>query len=303
MSNEGESDTVDDLPAIGAAGRAGVVVRADVGGRTHEGLVRPTNEDNFHALRFGRYLQTISSSLPAPHTLEEFAQFGYGFCVADGVGGGAAGDVASRRAITLLIDLVLRTPDWLFAHEDLHLEVVMDRYALRFGRVNAAVVAESRADPKLRGMATTLSLAVSLGDNLIVAHVGDSPVFLLRGGRLERLNRDHTTVEARSAIRPGDAAWLRTALTHAIGIPDTGGLPDITRVKLVDGDRLLLCTDGLTDLVDVGTIADGLGRGSADDACAALVDRALERGGKDNVTVVVAAYQFSDGPAAVVPGG
>ena len=139
---------------------------------------------------------------------------------------------------------------------------------------------------------------MSLGDDLIVTHVGDSPVCLFREGRLHRLTRDHTAAEQwRSTLSAGDAARVRHILTRAIGVPEAGGEPDVSRHKLADGDRLLLCTDGLTDMVDDEAIARELGRAaSADAACQALVDRALENGGKDNVTVVVAAYSITPAP-------
>jgi len=293
VSDANQHDTVDDIPVLGAGmTRAAGPVVVDAAGLTHTGKVRETNEDNFHIARFGRYLRTVASSLTAPDAPDEFEQAGYGFAVADGVGGHAAGEVASRLAITLLIDLILQTPDWIFAKEPFHLEAVMGRAAQRFGRVNDAVVAEAAARPGLRGMGTTLSLALSLGADLIVAHVGDSPVFLYRGGRLTRLTQDHTIPVTGFGVHPADAARLRVALTHAIGIPSTGGAPDLVRLKLADRDRLLLCTDGLTDMVGQDVIADELGQASADDACRALVERALERGGGDNITVVVASYRF-----------
>jgi protein phosphatase len=291
MSDESHSDTVDNIPL----GRGSPPVGVDIAGRTDRGKVRPNNEDNFHVVQFGRQLRTVASSLPPSHAPDDFDQSGYGFAVADGVGGHAAGEVASRLALVLLVDLVVRTPDWLFASEDYHLATVMDRIARRFGKVNEAVVPEARARRGLAGMGTTLSLAVSLGNDLIVAHVGDSPVFLFRGGRLERLTRDHVVPLAGPKVPTADATRFRLALSHAIGMPDTGGSPDIIRLKLADRDRLLLCTDGLTDLVSDDDIADELGRASADDACQALVDRALARGGHDNVTVVVAGYRFAAG--------
>jgi protein phosphatase len=145
-------------------------------------------------------------------------------------------------------------------------------------------------------MGSTLSLALSLFDNLIVAHVGDSPVYLFRKGQFFRLTRDHTVAEERG---PSDAyaARFRNVLTRAIGVPDVGGEPDVARYRLADGDRLLLCTDGLTDMVNEESIARELARGtSSEDTCQALVDQALERGGKDNVTVVVATYHLPDKP-------
>jgi protein phosphatase len=296
MSDESQLETVDDLPVLGTEPRRPTrPVAVDVAASTHPGKVRPNNEDNFHAIRFGRYLRTVTSSLPAEHLREDFDQSGYGFAIADGIGGHAAGEVASRMALSLLVDLVLQTPDWLFAREDEEFSAVMGRCAKRFGQLNQAVVTAARSEPGLRRMGTTLSLAFSLGDDLIVGHVGDSRVYLFRGGHVHPLTRDHTTGLSHPGLNPGDAARVRIALTHAIGMPDAGGAPDMSRWKLTDGDRLLLCTDGLTDVVDDAAIADELGRASADDACLALIERALKGGGPDNITVVVAAYRFPGG--------
>jgi serine/threonine protein phosphatase PrpC len=292
MGEDGQSDTVDDLPLLGPTRRAARLAAVSVAGLTHAGKVRPNNEDNFHIVRFGRYLRTVNTSLPADHLREDFEQSGYGFAVADGIGGHAAGEVASRMAISLLMDLVLDTPDWIFAREDAEMEAVISRAAWRFGRVNEAVVAAAKADRARGRMGTTLATAVSLGDDLVVAHVGDSRAYLFRGGRVEPLTRDHTAGVTLPPIRPGEAARIRIALTHAIGIPEAGGTPDVNRFKLADGDRLLLCTDGLTDPVDEGAIAEEMGRATVDEACQALIDRALAAGGPDNVTAVVASFRF-----------
>ncbi len=144
-------------------------------------------------------------------------------------------------------------------------------------------------------MGTTLTMACSLGMDLLIAHVGDSPAYLFRGGKLHRLTRDHTVAQAMAghgAIATRDIPpRYHHMLTHAIGIRDAGTQPDICRLHLCDGDRLLLCTDGLTDMADDATIGAVLqNQGSSEDACQALIDLALERGGKDNVTVVVADY-------------
>ena len=225
---------------------------------------------------------------------------GYGMIVADGMGGMAAGEVASRMAITLLIELVLETPDWILAPDEAQMEEVIARAAGRFRDVNEAVVEQARHDPGLAGMGTTLTMALSLGTDLLIAHVGDSPAYLFRQGELHKLTRDHTLAQEmadRGQISAGDVARhrFRHVLTHAIGIRGAGGEPEIRRLRLADGDRLLLCTDGLTDMVDDATIAAELRRqASSAETCQALVDLALDRGGKDNVTVVVADYRVSD---------
>lgn len=265
---------------------------ADVCARTHPGKVRTNNEDNFHIVQFGRYLRTVLTSLPDGLYPEETDRPGHGFVVADGMGGHAAGEVASHTAIALLVEFALQTPDWILGHEDELLARVMERTARRFRSVNEAILTEATSRPGLRGMGTTLSVALSLADNLIIAHVGDSPIYLFRAGRLARLTRDHTVAQERMAFDAAAAARFRHVLTRAIGIGDVGGEPDVTRYKLADGDRLLLCTDGLTDMLTDELIAQELGRdASAEEVCQALVDLALERGGKDNVTVVVATYR------------
>ena len=300
MSDVNPSGPANDrpVPAPGA-GRPPSVFDVDLGGRTHPGTLRATNDDHFHIVRFGRYLQTELSSLPPGQVAEEPDRPGYGFVVADGVGGPAAGEVASRLAISLLVDCALQTPDWILGHEDDLLSQAMVRSARRFQAVNEAVVKKAQSRPGLQGMGTTMSLALTLGDDLLVTHVGDSRVYLLRQGQLRRLTTDHAAA-GRAAHPAGvSAARIRRVLTHAIGIPEAGGEPDLHHYKLADGDRLLLCTDGLTDLVRDDKIADELGRApSAAAACQALVDLALGRGGRDNVTAVVAAYRLSKAAAS-----
>ncbi len=271
-------------------------VRADIAGMTHTGKVRPNNEDNFLVVRFGRYLQTMQSSLPDGDLAPEYGLAGYGMAVADGMGGMAAGEVASRRAIAILINLVLETPDWILSHEEPYVNQVIDRAIDRFYKVNQSIIEQAQREPRLRGMGTTLTMACSLGMDLLIAHVGDSAVYLFRGGNLFRLTRKHTVAEAMAehgtiALRDVPRRY-HSVLTHAIGIREEGTEPDIRRLHLCEGDRLLLCTDGLTDMVNDPTIGALLRRGgSSHEACQALIDLALERGGKDNVTVVVADYR------------
>jgi PPM family protein phosphatase len=218
--------------------------------------------------------------------------------VADGMGGAAAGEVASRLALTTLLKLVLDTPDWIFRFEDPEVQEVLDRTARRFREVNAAVLAQARRDPNLAGMGTTLTLAWNLGVNFFIAHVGDSRGYLFRQGRLYQLTRDHSIAQAladHGMIKPEEVAThrLRHVLTHAIGA-ESGDNPVIQRLKLADGDRILVCTDGLTDMVDDAAIAAQFGRqASAAEMCQSLIDLALQGGGKD-ITVVVADYRIPE---------
>ena len=282
--------------------RPSTSVQVDLAGQSHQGKVRPNNEDHFLIVRFGRFLQTLSSNLPDGLVPRDHTDTGYGLVVADGMGGMAAGEVASRMAITLLVELALETPDWILAPDEALVEEMITRAAERFRGVNEAIVEQARHDPGLAGMGTTLTMALSLGTDLLIAHVGDSPAYLSRQGELHKLTRDHTLAQEMAdhgQISARDVAShrYRHVLTHAIGIREAGSEPEIRRLRLADGDRLLLCTDGLTDMVDDATIAAEMRRQvSSGEACQSLIDLALDRGGKDNVTVVVAGYRIPPGP-------
>jgi protein phosphatase len=218
MSSERDVDTVE-IPPPAPAGRgtppaASSGVRVDLGGLSHPGKVRPNNEDHFLVARFDRAMQTFLTNLPPGNVPQHFAESAYGLVVADGVGGAAAGEVASRAAIAVLVDLVLQAPYWIMRPDDELVREVQGRAARRFRAVGEALALRARADPNLFGMATTLTLAASLGDELIVAHVGDSRAYLFRQGRLLRLTRDHTLAQALAdcgAIRPEEAATRRPA--------------------------------------------------------------------------------------------
>jgi protein phosphatase len=222
--------------------------------------------------------------------------------VADGMGGMAAGEVASRLAIRALINLALATPDWVMMRGGPEIERVMQRMAERYRRVDAALREEAQADPSLSGMGTTMTLACSLGANLILVHVGDSRAYLLRSGELHLLTRDHTLVQElvdQGVVRPEQAAKhpFRHVLTRALGRGGGEIDAEVQRVSLGDEDQLLLCTDGLTDMVDATTIGAILrSSASSNDACQTLVELALQQGGKDNVTVVLARYRFTPEP-------
>jgi protein phosphatase len=271
-------------------------VSVDWAALSHPGLVRAVNEDHHLLVRAGRYLRTVATSLPEGVIPAEFGEVVYGIAVADGMGGETGGEVASRQAIAHLLQLVLSTPDWILGLGESEVEEVLDRAVQRFRAVNEGVV-EAGQEWHLSRMGTTLTLAWSLGAELFVAHVGDGRVYLFHEGRLRRLTRDHTVAQVLAdtgQIPPEEVVThrLRKVLTRVIGRPGKGQ-PDVHRARLADGDRILVCTDGLTDMVDEAAIAAELGRGApASETCRRLVDAALRAGGKDNVTVVVAGYSI-----------
>ena len=181
MSEASSVDTVEFAeaePLLGAAAR----VEVDLGALSDQGKVRPNNEDHFLVVRFERSLQSLLTNLPPGCVPQHAAETGYGLLVADGMGGHAGGAVASRNAISILLELALRTPDWIFHLDEPHAKEVLARMEQRFHRIHEVLSAQGRMDPSLARMGTTLTLACSLGRDLLIVHVGDSRVYLFRQG-------------------------------------------------------------------------------------------------------------------------
>jgi PPM family protein phosphatase len=273
--------------------------RIDVSGLSHPGKVRDRNEDHFIVTRIGRYLETVLTTLPPGEVPERAEETGYAMIVADGMGGHAGGELASRMAISGLIKLVLARPDWIFRLDETVATDATQRSRRRFRDLNALLIEHGQQDKDFRGMGTTLTAARCMGRDLQIVHVGDSRAYLLRGSRLHRLTRDHTYVQLlvdSGMLSKEEAATSgsRHLLVNALGGSNEDLEVDVDQLKLESGDRLLLCSDGLSDLVDDDAICQVLidCRGSAE-TCHRLVDLALARGGRDNVTVVVATCTFS----------
>jgi protein phosphatase len=297
-----DSDTVE-IPAIrstrsgaAAAGPASVQIAVDLGAATHPGLVRPNNEDSYLVSRADRSLETLLTNLSTGEIPAWAAERSYGLVVADGMGGHAAGEVASHVALRTVIEHVLATADWIMRDAATYQRRIEERMADRFAAADAAVQEQASEHPSWSGMGTTMTMAVSNGVNLFLGHVGDSRAYLLRGGTLCVLTRDHsfaqTLADAGSISKSKVASHpLRNVLLRHIG---GGGVKaDLRHLTLESGDQLLLCTDGLTDLVAEPAIAEILQSApSAQAACDQLVAAALAAGGKDNVTALVARYAW-----------
>ena len=273
-------------------------VNVDAYGITDRGHVRAKNEDHFLIVRCGRAMETVLTSLAESETApgELFEETGYGMVVADGVGGESAGEVASRQAIYTLLSLALHTPDWQFRWGPKERNTVMWRMRDRFRRVNAALLRDAAVHASQGGMCTTMTAAVTYGTDLIIGHIGDSRAYLLHDGKLVRLTRDHT-VGARlvedGTHKPNDplVRELSGLLLQALGSAEGECNPEVHDYLLSDDDQLLLCTDGLTDMVSDVDIESVLNSAiSAKSACRTLIDLALNNGGRDNVTVIVARY-------------
>jgi len=237
-----------------------------VSGQTDRGRVRDHNEDAWFA----------------------DADLGL-FIVADGLGGHAGGEVASDMVVRLLPSLLEAELGPVSALEAAETAKGIER---AIERLNRLVCDRGLNQPELSGMGSTLVLAIIRKGRLLIAHVGDSRGYLLRNGRLSRLTRDHSLIQElldNGSITPAEAAVhpYRAVVTQCIGIP--GRLnPAFRHLQLHAGDRLLLCSDGLTNMLDDLLIADILGR-DADAATVShdLIQAANDAGGVDNITVVV----------------
>ena len=206
--------------------------------------------------------------------------------------------MASRFAIQTMVHLILDTPDWILQSNEVIAQEAMQRAVDRYEEIKVALSEEVKERPELRGMGTTMTIAWNLGRDLFVGHIGDSRAYLFREGKLSQLTRDHTMAQAmadRGHIAQAEVATsrLRHMLTRFLGDRGSEARPDVQRLPLSDGDCLVLCTDGLSDMVPDATIAEILARNEdAATTCGWLVEKALEQGGKDNVTVVVARYRM-----------
>lgn len=268
----------------------------DIAGASHKGHVREINEDHYLVFRFGRSLEKLMSNLPDGVLKRDYKLLGHAMFVADGMGGMAAGDVASRMAVTKLIELIVDTPDWILQLEkEQDLKTVLQRMTQRFLRVDQSIKEEARRDTTRRGMGTTLTVAGTLGSELLIGHVGDSRAYLLRDDKITQLTKDHTVAQALidAGVSPDDpvSSSLQHLLTAALGALDAEIEPELNRHRLSAGDQLLLCSDGLTKMVDDATILRAATQAnSAVRACHDLIELALSAGGLDNVTVVLARF-------------
>lgn len=274
------------------------LVEVDWAALSDKGKVRANNEDHFLLGKAGRFLDVVSTNLRDGEVPVRSEEIGYAMVVADGMGGTEGGEVASRLAIETLINLVLDLPDWIFRFDRHLAEKVMRRSAERYQMIDAEISRQAEADPKLSNMGTTMTGAVSLGADLILTHVGDSRAYLQRKGRLQQLTRDQTLVQSLldlGQIGPEEVAShpMRHVLTQALGQRGGNVRVEVQRIKLKDGDCLLLCTDGLTEMVPDSQISGVLSKAeNAEKTCRTLVDMANERGGRDNITVALARYRF-----------
>ena len=202
------------------------------------------------------------------------------FAVADGMGGHAAGEVASEIAVRVLSELAPEHPDG-------------EALGRAIEEANRAVIQAAREGRGRQGMGTTMTAAMLEGERLVIAQVGDSRAYLLHQGKLQQLTRDHSLmadmIEA-GQLTPEEARThpQRSVITRALG-SDAHLHPDIYEINVETGDRLLICSDGLSGMIFDDQIENTLRRVQDPQRCASqLMNEAIAAGGHDNVTVIVA---------------
>jgi len=221
---------------------------------SHQGMVRDQNEDSVYPSSSGESDEAVL------------------VIVADGMGGHVAGEVASRIAVNAAASSDLDATD-------------------RVAAGNRAIREEVARDPGLEGMGTTMTLLEIDDDVATLAHIGDSRAYLLRGGELTQLTADHTVAAeyvAKGELSPEEAAThpQRHMLLRTLGLTRFVNVDEV-EVQLEEGDRILLCSDGLTEMVRDTDIGEKLAKGTPDEVVWELVEMANDAGGVDNITVAV----------------
>jgi len=271
-------------------------LRVDSHGVTDRGRARPANEDQILVAELTKRMRLHHSSLSQPDHVYG-ADSAHLFIVADGMGGHRGGKEASAMAVQLVEEFVVNALQWFFHLRGPEGEHLLEQFQTALQQADTEIYERAMRHPELWGMGTTLTLAFVLHTDLFVAHVGDSRAYLWRDGQLHQLTRDHTLVE--EMVRQGmlseeEAAHhrLRHVITNVLGGTEAGVRADVHRVELQPGDTVLLCSDGLTEMLSDDQIATLLAsRLSARQACEQLVSAANDAGGKDNISVIVARFQ------------
>ena len=270
-------------PSPGAPGAARIVVRC--AGRTAVGQVRDHNEDNFVVANLG-----TGQIRPRDEVFEDaVTDRGLVFAVCDGMGGAAAGEVASQMAVDILVEAMRRggTPR--------NRDALAHRLVSAVEEAGRRIFDAAQKERSRRGMGTTATVAVLVDKVLFLAEVGDSRAYLLRRGQLKQLTKDQSLVN--QLIEAGhltedeaEAFEHSNIILQALGTSETVQV-DLTFVELRKGDRLMMCSDGLSGLVHLDALRATLdGIKDPADSAAKLIELAESAGGHDNITVVVADF-------------
>lgn len=293
------SSTPDAAPEVATRTARGEV-RLRLFARTDVGQVREHNEDNFLVADLSRRVRGL---LEANRTTTIGSQ-GAVFAVCDGMGGAAAGEIASQLAVDIIYE---RLTEGLDDKTPLGRDELGRRLVRAVEAAGMRIFQEAKNDRSRRGMGTTVTAAALVDDHLFLAQVGDSRGYLLRGDTLVQVTRDQSLVN--QLIEAGQLTEEEAEnfehnniILQALGTADTVQV-DLTFAELRRGDTLLLCSDGLSGMVRFEEIREAL-KGTDDpvEACKTLIERANQAGGHDNITVIVVKFE-GEGLQAYAPDG
>jgi protein phosphatase len=272
-----------------------LINRSLVAGQSDIGKVRPENQDQFLVADLNRSITIHASSLPVDDETQLYSGVsGQLLVVADGISGAPGGIVASQIGVGTVARYVLNAMPWFLSLNHDHDDDQEEELLAAMLAVESAVEEQAEIYPEFEGMGTTLTMVYIVWPRLYVVNVGDSRAYLLRGGELQQLTHDHTvaqelveqgTITAEQATRSPLAHILVSSIGHGL----SHFHPDVYKCELQPDDRVLICTDGLTNEVDDVRIAELMGAGNTPEVvCQALVDEANSKGGHDNITVATA---------------
>ena len=263
-------------------------IKVRVFGRTDVGQIREHNEDNFLVADLSRRTRSLMET----DREQQVGEWGTLLGVCDGMGGAAAGEIASQLAVDIIYEKLLQgSPPK--KRDDLARRLVQS-----VEEAGMRIFNDARADRTRRGMGTTATIAALMDPRLFVAQVGDSRAYVLRGDRLVQVSRDQSLVNqlieaGQLTEEEAETFEHNNIILQALGTAETVQV-DLTYVDLQRGDRLLLCSDGLSGMVRTEELREVLlTHRESLDACRELTDRANRAGGHDNITVIVAEF---DGP-------
>jgi protein phosphatase len=274
----------------GSAGETAPEVRVHLFARTDVGQVREHNEDNFLVADLTRrsrgLLEANRATVVGPQ--------GAVFAVCDGMGGAAAGEIASQLAVDIIYERLI---DGL-GERPLKRDELARRLVRAVESAGLRIFHEAKADRSRRGMGTTVTAAALVDEVLFFAQVGDSRGYILRGDKLVQLTRDQSLVNqlieaGQLTEEEAETFEHNNIILQALGTADTVQV-DLTYAEVRCGDVLLLCSDGLSGMVRFEEIREALRSGAEPlEICKALTERANQAGGHDNITVIIVRF---DGP-------
>jgi protein phosphatase len=281
-------------------------------GETHVGKHRQENEDQFLIADLTKSMKVQQTSLGLNHQTRLLGDTqGKLLLVADGVGGHASGERASSLAVDGVANYILNAMDWFMRLNDRNEDQLKKELKSAFAHSQTILNDEAEDIPQRRGMATTLTMAYIVWPNMYVVHVGDTRCYIVHDRDIEQVTTDHTIGNLLRAAEkdadPNDTKPFHPmshALWNVIGGRDNSLEPQFEKVVLSNNDRLLLCSDGLTRYLEDHELAYELAsEATPQQICKTFIDTSNSRGGKDNITCVVAKFLpvVGDAPSKLVP--